>query len=234
MNQRILIIILFILGCSKDSIPDPSPVILIEPFNNNNCETAIPININESTVNFFWSKSDNTDKYELVVTNGDKTKTNNVELDDPKTENEIKNISYGMLLLTAESYSWYVLSKSVDSPVVTKSETWQFYLEGNVEADYIPQPTNLIYPKNNSTLSLETSDLVEFLWSSKDKDNDIQHYHFYLGVELENMEKIGENIKSTSYEQKLDFDQTYFWKIIAFDSRGNSSDSGINKFYTVP
>ena len=223
---------LLIIGCSKDSIPDPSPVVLLAPINGDNCETAIPINLTESKVNFSWIKSENTDKYELIIKNMAKNKTYINELNDSDTENE--NIYYDVLLLNGDTYSWYVISKSINSSVSTKSDVWQFYLEGNVEPNYIPQPSNLIYPENESTLSLDNSDLIQFTWSSKDLDTNIDYYHFYLGLEIDNLTKIGEEIKETSYEQKLETNKTYYWKVVTFDTQGNSSNSSTNKFYTAP
>lgn len=234
MRLRIFLLYLLIFGCSKDSIPDPSPVKLLTPTNGNNCESAIPINLIESKVNFSWVKSENTDKYELVVKNSSQNKIYTEELDGSDIENDIQNIYYNMLLLTSETYTWHVLSKSISSPVSTQSDVWQFYLEGNVEPDYIPQPSNLNYPENESTLSLEESDLIKFSWSSKDEDNNVDYYHFYLGQEIENLLRVGDDIKQSTYEQKLEINKIYYWKIMTFDTQGNSSDSGINKFYTVP
>lgn len=232
MNLRIFLILILIIGCSKDSIPDPSPAVLLAPKNGDNCETAIPINLTESKVNFSWIKSENTDEYELVIKNSTKNTVYTKELADSDTENE--NIYIDEVLLNGDTYSWYVISKSINSPVSTQSEVWQFYLEGNVEPDYIPQPSNLIYPENESILSLDISDVIQFIWSSKDEDNNIDYYHFYLGQEIDNVLKIGDEIKQTSYEQKLEINKTYYWKVVTFDIQGNSSDSAINKFHTAP
>ena len=232
MNLRIFLIFILVIGCSKDSIPDPSPAVLLAPINENNCETAIPINLTESKVNFSWIKSENTDEYELVIKSGTKNKVYTKELADSDTKNE--NIYYNQVLLNGDIYSWYVISKSINSPVSTQSDVWQFYLEGNAEPDYIPQPSNLIYPENEATLSLDNSDVIQFIWSSKDEDNNIDYYHFYLGQEIDNLLKIGDEIKQTSYQQKLEINKTYYWKVVTFDIQGNSSDSAVNKFHTAP
>ena len=46
--------------------------------------------------------------------------------------------------------------------------------------------------------------------------------------------KIGDEIKQTSYQQKLEINKTYYWKVVTFDIQGNSSDSAVNKFHTAP
>ena len=99
MNLRVFLIFILIIGCSKDSIPDPSPAVLLAPINKNNCETAIPINLTESKVNFSWIKSENTDEYELVIKSGTKNKVYTKELADSDTKNE--NIYYNVPYLVA-------------------------------------------------------------------------------------------------------------------------------------
>ena len=106
MRLRIFLLYLLIFGCSKDSIPDPSPVTLLTPTNGNNCESAIPVNLIESKVNFSWVKSENTDKYELVVKNSSHNKIYTEELDGSDIENDIQNIysvSYTHLTLPTKA-----------------------------------------------------------------------------------------------------------------------------------
>ena len=118
--------------------------------------------------------------------------------------------------------------------VTTQSEIWEFYLEGNVIGDFLPQPANLIYPANEELISLANSDLIEFLWTSTDEDNNISGYDFYLGTSIDNLSKLGDKIPQTSFNQQLTINTNYFWQVITIDLQGNNSASGINQFQTEP
>jgi len=127
-----------------------------------------------------------------------------------------------------------VTSISNSTIVKTQSEIWEFYLEGNVSGDFLPQPANLIYPANEELISLANSDLIEFLWTSSDEDNNISGYDFYLGTSIDNLSKLGDKIPQTSFNQQLILNTNYFWQVITIDLQGNNSASGINQFQTEP
>ena len=107
-------------------------------------------------------------------------------------------------------------------------------MEGNVTGDFLPQPANLVYPSNEEIISLTNSDIVQFLWTSSDEDNNIFGYDFYLGTANDNLTKLGNKISQTLFTHQLIVNTTYFWQVITFDQQGNNSDSGINQFQTEP
>tara|TARA_B100000768_G_C11270217_1_gene373043 strand:+ start:1433 stop:2140 length:708 start_codon:yes stop_codon:yes gene_type:complete len=235
MKIKILIIFLIIISCGKDSIPDPSPAILISPDNGNNCKTAASINIEESRVDFNWSKATNTDYYQLIAID----KLTNIKFKDTtngmKSNGEIPEIiSMRLTLNKGKAYSWSITSISNSTIVRTESEIWEFYLEGNVSGDYLPQPASLEFPINESLISLTDSNLVEFIWVSSDTDNNILGYDFYLGTSSDNLEKLGDKITQTNFEIQLEVNKSYFWQVVTFDQQGNNSTSGINQFQTQP
>ena len=131
-------------------------------------------------------------------------------------------------------YSWSVTSISNSTIITSESEIWEFYLEGNVSGDFLPQPANLIYPANEEIISLSNSNSIQFLWSSNDQDNNISNYDFYLGTSIDNLSKLGDKISQTSFNQELNVNTNYFWQVITYDLQGNNSASGINQFQTEP
>ncbi len=235
MKIKIFIFFFIIIGCGKDSIPDPNPEILLSPDNGNNCNTATSISLDQSRVDFSWSKSEHTDYYELIAIN----KSTNFKYKDTtsgvQSNGELpQTISKKLTLPKGAAYSWSVLSISNSTIITSESEKWEFYLEGNVTGDFLPQPANLVYPSNEEIISLTNSDIVQFLWTSSDEDNNIFGYDFYLGTANDNLTKLGNKISQTLFTHQLIVNTTYFWQVITFDQQGNNSDSGINQFQTEP
>jgi hypothetical protein len=235
MKIKIVLFLFIIYGCGKDSIPDPNPAVLLAPQNGDNCNTATSISFDQSRVDFSWIKSDNTDYYEVIAIG----KSSNIKYKDTTSgirfNGEVpETINKKLTLPKGGAYSWSVTSISNSTIVTTQSEIWEFYLEGNVIGDFLPQPANLIYPANEELISLANSDLIEFLWTSTDEDNNISGYDFYLGTSIDNLSKLGDKIPQTSFNQQLTLNTNYFWQVITIDLQGNNSASGINQFQTEP
>ena len=235
MKLKLVVLIVIIFGCGKDSIPDPNPAILIAPLNGDNCNTATSISLDESRVDFSWSKAEHTDYYEIIVV----SRATNIKYKDTtsgiQSNGEVsEKISKRLTLPKGAGYSWSVTSISNSTIITSESEIWEFYLEGNVSGDFLPQPANLIYPANEEIISLSNSNSIQFLWSSNDQDNNISNYDFYLGTSIDNLSKLGDKISQTSFNQELNFNTNYFWQVITYDLQGNNSASGINQFQTEP
>ena len=235
MKFKIIIIFFLIIGCSKDSIPDPDPAVLTAPQNGDNCNTSTSISFDQSRVTFSWIKSDNTDYYEVVAISKLTNSRYNDTTSGIQSNGEVlENISNKLILPKNQAYTWSVTSISNSTIVTTESEKWEFYLEGNVSGDFLPQPANLIYPANNDLISLENSDIIQFLWNSSDLDDNILEYDVYLGSSIDNLTKIGDKISQTSFDHQLSLNTNYFWQVITIDQQGNESISGINQFQTEP
>jgi|TARA_B110000444_G_scaffold67972_1_gene63926 hypothetical protein len=235
MKNKIILLLIVIYSCGKDSIPDPDPAVLLAPQNGNNCNTASSVSLDQSRVDFSWTKSNNTDYYEVIAIN----KSSNIKYKDTTSGISFKgevseSISLKLTLPKGFAYSWSVTSFSNSTIIMTESEIWEFYLEGNVDGDFLPQPANLVYPANEDFISLENSDIIQFIWTSSDQDNNILGYDFYLGTSVDSLVKIGDKISQNSFEHQLQPDASYFWQIITFDQQGNYSNSGINQFQTQP
>lgn len=99
------------------------------------------------------------------------------------------------------------------------------------ELNYVntpPRKPNLIAPENNSS----TNGDVNFKWSCTDPENDIITFDLFLGLTPQNLELVNSNIEIDSYTVKdLTTSKKYYWKIIARDIYGESSESDVWNFY---
>jgi len=223
MKKYCLLFLLILVSCKKEVIPDPEPVMLLGPLNNNNCNTAIVVNDQQSQVNFSWQEAQHTDEYELVVrdllTNTD-AKKNSIRL------------FTSMVLERGKQYSWWVNSLSDQKETVGKSEIWTFYLEGLQNSSHFPFPAKLISPENNAQVSLENGAFT-LLWEGVDLDDDIISYDIYIGTDPDELQLRGENHAANSISANLMADQIYYWKVTTRDDEGNVSNSLVGSFRTT-
>ena len=224
MRLIVFLLFLFFWNCGPPPIPEPQPARLILPSNLDRCTTATSLNSNESQVRFQWAASLDTDNYELVVIN---TQTNR------KYSKSTALLTETKILPKGAPYQWYILSKSILSTVQTKSEVWQFYLEGNPETSHLPFPAQLITPDHDAQIDLDSSGDLTFIWEGNDLDQDIERYDFYLGTSAEELILEKENLTTSQLTLGLEIGITYYWQIKTSDSEGNSSLSQIYRFETV-
>ena len=235
MKIKLALVFFIIFACGKDSVPDPDPAILLAPTNGDNCNTASSINLEQSRVDFSWSKANNTDYYEIIVINKSSNSIFKDTTSGKQSNGEIlETISSRVTLSKGSAYSWSVISISNATAITTESEKWEFYLEGNVSGDFLPQPANLIYPANNELISLDNSNIIQFDWSSNDDDDNLLIYDFYLGTSSNDLSKLGDKITDSFFNQELSIGTNYFWQVITYDQQGNNSVSGIYQFETGP
>ena len=140
MKKVFLFMILIVLGCGPDPIPDPESVFLIAPDNLESCTTASRVNDLERQVRFQWTAALNTDQYELVIEN---TLTNQ----QFRSTTYLLNVS--VILPAGAPYRWFVRSKSSLTPVTSDSQSWSFYLEDSPEESHFPFPAKLISPEKS-------------------------------------------------------------------------------------
>jgi len=223
MKKNCLLFLLILVSCKKEVIPDPEPAMLLGPQNNNNCNTAIVVNDQQSQVNFSWQEAQHTDEYELVVrdllTNTD-TKKNSIRL------------FTSMVLERGKQYSWWVNSLSDQKETVGKSEIWTFYLEGLQNSSHFPFPAKLISPENNAQVSLENGAFT-LRWEGVDLDDDIISYDIYIGTDPDELQLRVENHTINSISANLMADQIYYWKVTTRDDEGNVSNSLVGSFRTT-
>ncbi len=84
-------------------------------------------------------------------------------------------------------------------------------------------------PSNQSTDVSITTDLS---WTCSDPDGDTLTYDVYFGTS-ETPTKVASNITSTTYDPgTLQYNTTYYWKIVAWDDNGASTSSPVWSFTT--
>jgi len=129
------------------------------------------------------------------------------------------------LLMNAE-YNWTVTA--VDNRGAEVTAVYSFKTEENTA----PLPPSAIYPKDKA-VDVNVKNLI-LNWSCIDPNQgDILSYNLYFG-KTNNPEIIEENINDTFYEIHYDFDleTTYYWKVVATDRFGGTSESNIFSFTT--
>ena len=221
MKNFWLLAVCILWGCGPDPIPEPQPTVLISPSDGDLCTLASKVNDAERQVRFQWTAALNTDVYELIVQN---TQTG------LQFTKQTSLLTESLILPMGTPYKWYVLSKSTLTPAVNQSDIWQFYLEGEPNATYVPFPARLVTPENQVVLVKSETEEYFFQWEGLDLDNDISHYDLYLGDDPDTMSLKKDNITTEQTNLNLISPGTYYWQIKTFDEEGNQSTSLLFSF----
>jgi len=230
-NIIILLCITIVYSCSSGGsdgpeTPTPTPTpkpptaaSLEFPLNNSECTEGTNITSTESTIQFNWRNSENTDSYQLVLKN----------LDTQTTNNYNSNVSeLGITLQRGTPFSWYVISKSNSISQTAQSTTWKFYNAGDAVSSYAPFPAELIYPVMGSAFNSITSN-VALQWSGSDVDDDITEYEIFFGIANPPTTSQG-TTPAPNMDMSVNSGDTYYWRVVTKDSQNNSSNSEIFQF----
>tara|TARA_B100001559_G_scaffold318184_1_gene324884 strand:+ start:822 stop:1517 length:696 start_codon:yes stop_codon:yes gene_type:complete len=230
MKKHLIYIILSLsvliqIHCSNESGPkDPLAPILISPNNNEACLDGSIVNDSQSSVDFQWSVSENAVSYEVVV--------NNLANQTSQIYGSGTN-QLNITLTNAEPYSWFVNALGEDGTTPASSQTWKFYLAGKNVINYAPFPPELLSPRSGGNLT-PVNGIVLLSWNCTDVDNDLESFEVYLdnsnGTTL--LKTIPYETLTTEIEVEVESKKDYYWKIIAIDTNGNSSSSGVYGFRT--
>ena len=230
MKKHLIYIILSLsvliqIHCSNESGPkDPLAPILISPNNNEACLDGSIVNDSQSSVDFQWSVSENAVSYEVVV--------NNLANQTSQIYGSGTN-QLNITLTNAEPYSWFVNALGEDGTTPASSQTWKFYLAGKNVINYAPFPPELLSPRSGGNLT-PVNGIVLLSWNCTDVDNDLGSFEVYLdnsnGTTL--LKTIPYETLTTEIEVEVESKKDYYWKIIAIDTNGNSSSSGVYGFRT--
>ena len=204
------------LTANFEVLPDPPSVsILSFPENNKVCQEGTSVSGTESTVDFQWTASENTNSYNLII--------NDIEAETSVTYSDITDTNKEAILVTARSYSWQVVSKSTETSATATSELWQFYLAGQGEQNFAPYPASIVAPASGSTVT-PTNGLVTLQWSGEDPDEDTLTYTVYIdtvdGFQDANGTITGLNETETTYE--VTSGTVYYWRIKSSDGNNSS------------
>jgi len=220
------ILVLLLVHCQKTELPaDPGVASLISPVDKETCLDGVSINDTQSNVNFLWGTATDALSYELEIAN---LLTQSTQLYSSDT-NEIS-----IALSKAEPYSWLVRSIGETGTTASVSDPWKFYLAGDAVVNYAPFPSELITPRSGANTTPDINNLVILRWTADDVDNDLNRFEVYLdaidGTTLN--QEIEYLAEETQLEVEVENNTVYYWKIVAIDSNGNQSSSGVYTFRT--
>ena len=70
--------------------------------------------------------------------------------------------------------------------------------------------------------------------ATTDPDGDVINYNLYISTENPPTNKMASDLTTTYYniQDSLDFEATYYWKVIAKDNQGNTTESSVASFKT--
>lgn len=218
----IILISILVFGCKKkDSPSPPESARLAFPDTNSECTTGQSINTTTSRVAFRWLASENTETYELRVTNLNTSVTQTIST---------KVLTATLPIEKGAPFSWLVRSRNSKVSEVASSQTWRFYNAG-FQTTYAPFPTEIIEPKLAESVFKDINNEVTLKWSGADVDNDIVGYELYFSIETPPNTLIASpSPEDTDEKVSVSSNTVYYWKVLTKDSKGNTSDSGIFEF----
>lgn len=207
----------------KETNPNPSSATLVFPENNSECIEGEIISETQSIITFHWSESENTDSYDIRITNLNTLSTT--------TRNSMEN-QIDISLERGTPYEWYVISKAQNTNSAANSDSWQFYNSGQGIENYAPFPAKLLFPLDKEVLD-NGNTYRRLQWHGNDIDNDITYYKVFVGPSHDEMDLLSTtaNQDITLYNLlDIELGKTYYWQIKTHDSFGNSSLSKIFSF----
>jgi len=222
ITRSFLLLVLIFAGCTKKSTvgPDPGKASLSFPAQNSACTTGTVLTNTQSSIVFTWAASENTDSYELDIKN---LLTNTV------TTQTAGINQLAVTLLRNTPYSWFVISKSSNTGVTTKSDVWKFYNAGLGTVSHPPFPADVVSPSLGQNVTA-TSGTVTLTWLGSSVDNNIVGYDVYFGTSS-TPPLTQSNVTSMLLNGvAVTSGTTYYWKIVTKDALGNTSDSNIFQF----
>lgn len=225
-----IILIVIVSGCGSHKSGDPKPLaqppaaaLLVFPEQNAVCISGSVISAVASSVQLKWNSAANTDSYDVNIKN---LLTNAIE-----THNTTQT-QLDVTLLQNTPYSWQVISKSNSVSTVANSDAWKFYNSGQGVVSYAPFPADVMTPAMGQYVTVSATSQISLSWHGSDADSDIVSYDIYFGTDA-NPAIYKQNISATSLDSvPVAVKTKYYWKVVTFDSHGNSSTSDIVQFNT--
>ena len=99
--------------------------------------------------------------------------------------------------------------------------------------NYAPFPPEILKPRSASTITV-IDGLISVKWNCTDVDDDIVEYEIFMDTvdASTSIKKIDHLSTTTETTISAKNNTTYYWKIVAKDSEGNKSSSGVYSFIT--
>ena len=188
------------------SMPGVSSLSL--PENDKACEVG-EVNGDVASVSFSWEATENTDLYDIVLTNNSSgTSTTYSDIEGTETSLELER---------AQAYTWKVVAKNCANS--SSSDEWQFYLAGEAEQNAAPFAATAVSPTPGATVS-PTDGKVTVQWEATDPDEDALTYTLIVSTS----ETFEEGDATTTFADLSEASQEvevsegiYYWKVVAAD-----------------
>jgi hypothetical protein len=226
MKKYLLLVLLSLalVSCKKPVkvIDPPTKAVLSLPLNNEACISGTVISTTLSSILFKWTATQNTESYEITIKNLE----SGAIITQSSTTTEI-----AVTLARNMPYSWFVTAKSSKTATTAVSDIWKLYNAGEAASAFTPFPADLTFPTMAQRVT-PTAGKITLTWAGSDVDNDIINYDIYLGTTNTPALIKATQTGLTLPDVAVNAAATYYWKVVTRDSKGNTSDSGINVFYT--
>ncbi|MGB0836876.1 MAG: fibronectin type III domain-containing protein [Flavobacteriaceae bacterium] len=221
----IFIAAFFLVITSCDSEPDtPTPPPNEPPTTPETLSPADAALCQNTDLAFTWSASTDPDGDDLIYqVDISETPDFSTIYKSGKTGSTTKVFT----LVKGQLFYWRV--KAIDSNDASSdySTPWQFITEGDGIANYVPYAPTLVAPADYSQIT-DTS--VDLEWFCEDLDGDDLSYDLHYGI-TEDVVTVQEDLNQTTLTlTNLTPGDTLFWKVVAHDSHGNSSEGKLWQF----
>ena len=210
-------------ACGSDSgggetptpTPTPTPIAapgkasLTLPENNKPCETGEVSGATASVI-FTWSSGDDTESFDLAITNSDTNQITN--------RTNLTATTATVPLTRGHRYAWKVTSKNKGTQT-TASDTYKFYLAGDGEENAAPFSAEAVYPQPGSSVTASEAGTVTLEWEAADPDSDTLTYTLLIDTVDGRQEATEENQNLTpnTKEVSVEAGTIYYWSIITSD-----------------
>jgi hypothetical protein len=223
---------LLVISCGgsggEPSIPEvkaPDVANLSLPSNNTICEDGTAITASTSDVEFSWAVTNNTESYEVTITN---LITNTVitrTVTHPTTTITV-NLTRG------QPYKWLVTSKSSKTSKTAVSASNKFYLAGAGIVSYAPFPASITSPIFGAIVT-PVGNKVTLTWSGSDPDSSNLTYEVFIDTDEAKVRSYTTpiSVSTNSYSSTVESNKTYFWCVKTSDGK-NISYSLVHSFKT--
>ena len=213
----IIFITLVTYSCIKDDLNSaPGTITLIAPLNATN-----DVALNDSLT---WQ--------EAIDPDGDLVKYDVYFGTEPDPEIVVKvrldSTTFTPILVAGTTYYWKVDAKD-GREGKSESAVWSFT---TISPNNPPGEFNLTSPTNGATNI--THDDVLLRWNtSTDPDGDAVTYDVLLGTNANPTTVVSTEQTGTTFTPTLTTGTTYYWKVIAKDGNGGTSESAVWSFTTI-
>lgn len=206
-------------------IKAPDVVTLNLPSNNTVCEEGTNETTTTSDVVFTWGASNNSESYELAITNLITNVVTTKTIVHPTATTTVS-------LTRGQPYKWQITSKSTKTTKTGISSSNKFYLSGAGITSYAPFPATITAPIFGSVVT-PTNGKVTLSWSGSDPDSSVLTYEVFIDTDEAKVRSCTTPISSStnSYSHTVESNKTYFWCVKTSDGR-NISYSLIHNFKT--